>query len=428
MTAASFRASFRLRLPEFDLAPDFEMGAEMAVLFGASGAGKSLTLRTLAGLVKPDEGTIHLNGQALFDSDDEIDLAPQERGIGYVPQHYALFPHQSISKNIAFGLHNVSAEEREARVAELLKRMRLEPLANRKPGEVSGGQQQRTALARALARRPKMLLMDEPFAAVEEDLRAHLREELLKIQSDFAIPVLLVTHSRAEAYALAERLIVISEGKVVQSEGRDEVFRRPRTPAVARLMGMTNILQVVVAEASESKLVVDWGDYRLMIAGAKSRAPVDSFSAANAESRAPVDSFSAANAESRSPGDSLSAANAESRAPGDALSAANAESRAAGDSLTAPHAPGDSLTLGVRPEEIRIAPDGASRTLANQLSAQLVKDEPQGADHVLRFEINNQLLDVRVSHPEFMKLELAAGQERTLTIEPEVIHVVPDLD
>jgi ABC-type sulfate/molybdate transport systems ATPase subunit len=376
------------------------MGAEMAVLFGASGAGKSLTLRTLAGLVRPDEGTIRLNGQALFDSDDEIDLAPQERGIGYVPQHYALFPHQSISKNIAFGLHNVSAEERESRVAELLKRMRLEPLADRKPGEVSGGQQQRTALARALARRPKMLLMDEPFAAVEEDLRAHLREELLKIQSDFAIPVLLVTHSRAEAYALAERLIVISEGKVVQSEGRDEVFRRPRTPAVARLMGMTNILQVVVAEASESKLVVDWGDYRLMIAGAKSRAPVDSFSAANAESRA----------------------------PGDSLSAANAETRATGHSLTAPHAPGDSLTLGVRPEEIRIAPDGASRTLANQLSAQLVKDEPQGADHVLRFEINHQLLDVRVSHPEFMKLELAAGQERTLTIEPEAIHVVPDLD
>jgi molybdate transport system ATP-binding protein len=360
VTEANFRAAFKLQLPDFTLAPEIEMAAEMAVLFGASGAGKSLTLRTLAGLVKPDEGTIRINGRAIFDDEKEIDLAPQDRGIGYVPQHYALFPHQSIAKNIAFGLHDVSSGEREARVAELLDRMRLKPLADRKPGEVSGGQQQRTALARALARRPNMLLMDEPFAAVEEDLRAHLREELLKIQKEFAIPVLLVTHSRAEAYALAERLIVISEGEVVQSGSRDEIFRRPRTPTVARLMGMTNILQVTVVERSGSELVVDWGDYKFAIA------------------------------------------------------------------LSNLGIPGDTLTLGVRPEEIHIAPDGADTALANRFPARLVKDEPQGADHLLQFEINNQQLDVRVSHPEFMKLELTADQERILAVEPEAIHVVPD--
>ena len=362
MTAANFHASFRLRLPEFNLTPEFELGPEMAVLFGASGAGKSLTLRTLAGLVKPDEGTIRLNGQVLFDNEAEIDLAPQDRSIGYVPQHYALFPHQSIAKNIAFGLHDVSSAERQARVSELLIRMRLERLADRKPAEVSGGQQQRTALARALARRPNMLLMDEPFAAVEEDLRSHLREELVKIQKDFAIPVLLVTHSRAEAYALAERMVVISEGKVAQSESRDEVFRRPRTPTVARLMGMTNILQVSVVGESGSELKVDWGTFRLTIAHRKSRAI------------------------------------------------------------------GDSLTLGVRPEEIHIVSNGTDVQLTNHFHAQLVKDEPQGADHLLQFEVNDQLLDARVSHPEFMNLELAAGQERTLTVEPAGFHVIPDLE
>ncbi len=360
MTEANFRASFRIELPDFKLAPEFELGAEMAVLFGASGAGKSLTLRTLAGLVKPDEGTIRLNGQLIFDSEEDIDLAPQDRRIGYVPQHYALFPHQTIAKNIGFGLHDVSRAEREARVAELLTRMRLEPLADRRPGEVSGGQQQRTALARALARRPNMLLLDEPFAAVEEDLRAHLRQELLKIQKDFSIPVLLVTHSRAEAYALADRLIVLSEGIVVQSGNRDDVFRRPRTPTVARLMGMTNILQATVIDGSESELAANWGAYKLTVASPNTRSP------------------------------------------------------------------GDSITLGVRPEEIHIAPIGVDRGLANKFPARLIKDEPQGADHLLQFEANNQLLEVRVSHPAFMKLELETDQERVLALDPEAIHVVPD--
>lgn len=362
MTAAEFRASFSLHFPDFDLAPEFELGPEMAVLFGASGAGKSLTLRALAGLEKPDHGFIRLNGHALFDSEEEIDLPPQDRGVGYVPQHYALFPHQSIAKNIAFGLRDLSRASRAARVSELLARMRLEPFADRRPGELSGGQQQRTALARALARRPDLLLMDEPFAAVEEDLRAHLREELLRIQKEFAIPVLLVTHNRAEAYAMAERLVVIREGQVVQTGGRDDVFRRPRTPGVARLMGMTNILQVTVAGGSGSELHVDWGELKLII-----------------------------------------------------------------DTSVA-HAPGSSLAVGIRPEEIRIAAAGSQIQPTNQLTARLVKDEPQGADHGLQFEINGQLLEVRVSHPELMSLGLIGGQERTLTVEPTAIHIIPDPD
>jgi len=194
---------------------------------------------------------------------------------------------------------------------------------------------------------------------VEEDLRAHLRQELLKIQRDFAIPVLLVTHSRAEAYALAERLIVLSEGQVVQSGNRDDVFRRPRTPTVARLMGMTNILHATVIDSSASELTADWGAHRLTIASLNSRPS------------------------------------------------------------------GDPVTLGVRPEEIHIAPNGVDSGLSNHFLARLVKDEPQGADHLLQFEANNQLLDVRVSHPAFMRLELATDQERTLALDPEAIHLLP---
>ncbi|MFQ5943343.1 MAG: ABC transporter ATP-binding protein [Anaerolineales bacterium] len=362
MTAADFHASFELQLPDFKLTPRFELGPEMAVLFGASGSGKSLTLRALAGLVTPDKGIVRLNGHSLFDSEEQIDLPPQDRGVGYVPQHYALFPHQSISKNIAFGLHDVQRAEREARVSELLSRMRLEKLADRKPGEVSGGQQQRTALARALARRPDLLLMDEPFAAVEEDLRAHLREELLRIQRDFKIPVLLVTHSRTEAYALAERLIILNEGEVVQSGKRDEVFRRPRTPSVARLMGMTNLLQVKTTNSTRAGLLVNWGAFQLTIAHGETTSP------------------------------------------------------------------GNALTVGVRPEEIRVNPEESKAPAINQIPAYLVKDEPQGDGHILQFTANEQSLQVRVSHPEFMALDLAAGQERTLTVEPERIHIIPDQD
>lgn len=359
MASANLHAAFQLQLADFDLSPRFELGPELAVLFGPSGAGKTLTLRVLAGLVRPDSGYIHLNGQTLFDSSQEVDLPPQERRIGYVPQHYALFPNRSLEENIAFGLHELPRSERDARVSEFLSLMRLEELAERRPAELSGGQQQRTALARALARRPNLLLMDEPFAAVEEDMRAHLREGLHKIQKEFEIPVLLVTHSRAEAYTLAERLIVIDRGVIEQSGARDQVFRTPSSPEVARMMGMTNILRGLVAEERPGTLVVNWAGTDLAV------------------------------------------------------------TRAGQQSYKGP------LLLGVRPEEIRFLKNG-DQPAPNQLQGRVERDEPQGADHLLRVEVEQEALEIRVPHPSFVALDLAVGQERTLTIHPDNFHIIPE--
>lgn len=234
-------AEFRIRMPDFTLQIRTQARSEVVVVFGPSGAGKSMTLRALAGLRTPDEGRIELRGRTLFDSQSGINLPPQRRRIGYVPQDYGLFPHRTIAENIAYGLHDAPREQRRRRVREMLSLMQLESLADRPPGRVSGGEAQRAALARALAIQPDLLLMDEPFAAVEETLRIHLRKQLQRLQLRFKIPVLLVTHSLEEAYLLADQLLVLERGRIVQSGPRDAVFRQPSTPSVARLMGMSNI-------------------------------------------------------------------------------------------------------------------------------------------------------------------------------------------
>ncbi len=234
-------ADFRIGTPEFTLQVRIQARDEVVVIFGPSGAGKSMSLRALAGLRAPDEGHIALRGRTLFDSRQGINLPPQRRRIGYVPQDYGLFPHRTIAENITYGLHDTPSEQRQVRLREMLSLMQLETLAERPPSQVSGGEAQRAALARALAIRPDLLLMDEPFAAVEETLRIHLRSRLQDIQRRFRIPVLLVTHSLEEAYLLADQLLVLERGRVVQHGRRDDVFRQPRTPSVARLMGMSNI-------------------------------------------------------------------------------------------------------------------------------------------------------------------------------------------
>jgi molybdate transport system ATP-binding protein len=264
--AAELRANFSIRLSEFTLAPEFSLAAEMGVIFGPSGAGKSLTLQAIAGLVRPENGRIHLNGRELFNHETGIDLPPQNRQVGYVPQSYALFPHRTVAENIGYGLHELSAAAKSDQVRQLLSLMRLEQFASRKPSEISGGQQQRTALARALAPRPGLLLMDEPFAAVEEDLRTHLKSELVRVQQEFGIPVLLVTHNLPDAYSLAEKLIVVAEGTVIQAGSRDRIFRQPNTPEVARLIGMANVIEVKPVTVERDQLTAQWGDSRLRIA------------------------------------------------------------------------------------------------------------------------------------------------------------------
>ncbi len=226
----------------FTLDVSWNIGSELAVLFGYSGAGKSLTLQMVAGLVRPDAGSIVLNGRPLFDSSARLDLAPQQRSFGYVFQDLALFPHMTVEENILFGGHGIGQEERRERVNMMISRFRLGGLEKKCPSEISGGQKQRVAVARALIRYPDALLLDEPFSALDAPLRGDMRELLRDVQREFMIPVVLVTHDREEALGLADRLIVYSGGGVEQCGAPQEVLERPATELVARLLGPDRLL------------------------------------------------------------------------------------------------------------------------------------------------------------------------------------------
>ncbi len=235
--------SLKKKVNGFTLDVQWEIGNESVVLFGYSGAGKSMTLQLLAGLMEPDDGFIYLDGEVLFDSSKKINLPPQQRTFGYVFQDCALFPHMTVKENIAFGIKGVSRSEKERRVEEMIETFRLEDIQNKMPSEISGGQKQRVALARALMRRPELLLLDEPFSALDNPIRLEMRRLLKDIRERFNIPIILVTHDLIEAYTMADRIIVYSGGRVAQIGTPSEVFSAPATPEVARLVNTENILK-----------------------------------------------------------------------------------------------------------------------------------------------------------------------------------------
>ena len=185
----------------------------IAVLLGLSGCGKTTVLRCLAGLERPNQGRICFGEEVWFDAGRHTFLTPQQRGIGFVFQDYALFPHLSVADNIGYGLNKLPRPERQQRVDEMIQRFGLGELRNRPPRHISGGQQQRTALARALVTRPRLLLLDEPLSALDTDLRVELREELRQQLRTLNIPVVLVTHDAAEAQRLGDQLIVMGAGR-----------------------------------------------------------------------------------------------------------------------------------------------------------------------------------------------------------------------
>ena len=213
-------------------------GAVLGVL-GASGSGKSMTLRLIAGLETPAEGKIVLNGRVLFDSQSGIRLRPAQRRIGMVFQDYALFPHLTVRENIAFGLHG-----KAERVAHWLKAMQIEALADCHPGELSGGQRQRVALARALAMDPEALLLDEPFAALDPHLRRQMEEQLRETLASYRGVTVFVTHDRDEAYRFCRDLAVLSAGRVAAIGPKRDIFADPGTVAVARLTGCKNYAEI----------------------------------------------------------------------------------------------------------------------------------------------------------------------------------------
>ncbi len=208
--------ALRARLPGFDLNVSWEIGAELAVLFGPSGAGKSLTLRMVSGLAQPEAGRVVAREGALLDTSRGVCLPPQRRSIGYVFQNLALFPHMTVLENVLYGGHGLEREERDTRAHSLIHRFGLAGLQQRRPGEISGGQQQRVAFARALLRNPSVLLLDEPFSALDAPLRRDMGELLRELQCELKLPTVLVTHDAVEATALADTVILYGDGCVLR--------------------------------------------------------------------------------------------------------------------------------------------------------------------------------------------------------------------
>jgi molybdate transport system ATP-binding protein len=223
------------KLPGFTVDVSWSVGRELAILFGYSGSGKSLSMRMIAGLIRPDSGCVAVDGTVVFDSKSKTWIPPQERQLGFVSQDLSLFPHLSVAKNIGYGLSHLSKEERHQRVEEYMTQFHIQDLAKRLPREISGGQRQRVALARTLVRQPRALLLDEPFSALDLPLKIELWELIREINEDLNIPILVVTHDPIDARTVADHLIVYRDGRVVRDGRPVEVLEKPDTPELVTL-------------------------------------------------------------------------------------------------------------------------------------------------------------------------------------------------
>ena len=243
----------------FVLDAAFEAENGITCLLGASGCGKSLTLKCIAGIEKPDRGHIELDGITLFDSEKHINLPPQKRQVGYLFQNYALFPNMTVRQNILCGLNREKDRgEKQRRLTEMLALMQLEGLENHKPSQLSGGQQQRVALARILVSDPRMLLLDEPFSALDAHLRDSLKIELRDMLQRYGREVLMVTHSRDEAYNMSGHIAVMDKGKLLCLKDTKELFADPGSIPAAVLTGCKNIAPARKAGPFAVE-VPDWG-------------------------------------------------------------------------------------------------------------------------------------------------------------------------
>ena len=230
------------KLGSFTLHSKFETGSGTMALLGASGCGKSVTLKCIAGIMTPDKGRIVLDGETLFDSEQRIDLTPQQRRVGYLFQQYALFPNMTVSQNIQCGIRTGSRAEKQQRAAEQLRRFRLEGLEKKYPAQLSGGQQQRVALARILASEPRAILLDEPFSALDSFLKWNLELELSDLLSEFRGPILWVSHDLGECCRNCQTVCVMENGVSGPVTDMETLVRHPTTQGAARLAGCRNFL------------------------------------------------------------------------------------------------------------------------------------------------------------------------------------------
>ena len=258
MSDKLLKVDIHKKLKEFDLDVDFELKKGCLGILGPSGCGKSMTLKSIAGIVDPDNGFVSLTTDEeniYFDSNKKVNLKPQKRNVGYLFQNYALFPNMTVEENIAVGLHKNSDEKI---LSDMIKRFHLEGLEKRYPRQLSGGQQQRVALARIMAYSPDVILLDEPFSAMDTFLKEQLRIELVNSLKDFDGFSILVTHNRDEAFQFCDALIVLDKGKVIAKGDTHQVFENPKKVQVARLTGCKNISKIEIIDDYHIKSL-DWG-------------------------------------------------------------------------------------------------------------------------------------------------------------------------
>jgi molybdate transport system ATP-binding protein len=249
----------------FSLDVDFKAEAGVTVLFGPSGSGKTLTLDSIAGFSRPDEGRVMLDDQILYDGASGVHLPPQARHCGYVFQDYALFPHMTLRQNLEFAVETRPRLERHRRVNEMIERFRLQDAAGRRPHEVSGGQRQRCSIARALIGSPRVLLLDEPTQGLDAPLRAEFYSILRQVRADFKTPMLAVTHDLEECFEIGEEMLVLREGRIVQSGPPRRILDQPANLDVARLLGKFNLLAAEIRslDPGRNSSRVQMGEFEL---------------------------------------------------------------------------------------------------------------------------------------------------------------------
>ncbi len=252
----SLRVDIEKKLGNFTLRQKFEVGNEVLALLGASGCGKSMTLKCIAGIEKPDRGRIVLDGMTLFDSEKRINLPPQSRKVGYLFQQYALFPNMTVLQNITCGVRD---KKQAAKVVpDMVRAMHLDGLENKRPAQLSGGQQQRVALARILVNTPDILMLDEPFSALDSHLRFQLEQELRETIRKFGKTVLLVSHDRDEVFRISDRIAVLNDGHIETIGNKHDIFLDPVTKNGATLTGCKNISAVKPVDATHVD-ALEWG-------------------------------------------------------------------------------------------------------------------------------------------------------------------------
>lgn len=229
---------------DFKLDVQFQSESRRIGILGASGCGKSLTLKSIAGIERPETGKIESAGKVFFDSAKKIWMPPQERNVGYLFQNYALFPTMTVEKNIGIALR-CGKKEKEKKVRDMIERFSLQGLEKKLPGQLSGGQQQRTALARIMIYEPDMILLDEPFSALDSYLKEQTQRECLELLQDYPGTVILVSHSRDEIYRFSEEVLVMDGGEAVIQKTVKELFEHPQKVAAAKLTGCKNIEEIV---------------------------------------------------------------------------------------------------------------------------------------------------------------------------------------